>query len=366
MSKLLNESGIEVNGKAPHDFIIHNDKVFNRTIYDGTLGLAESYVDGWWSCKKLDEYFYKIFKHGIYQKITFPWDRLIYYLTFHAFNLQTLKRSREVADKHYDIGNHIFKSFLDENMNYTCGYWKDAKNLDEAQIHKMDLICQKLKLKPGMRVLDLGCGWGGLCKFLAEKYNVEVVGVTNSKECAAEARIRCKGLKVDIRVHDYRELNDVFDRIVVVGFLEHVGRKNYRSLFKLAHQWLADDGIFLIQTIGHDNDSTPPMELFIHKYIFPNAMLPDHKNIPTAIDNLFCIEDWHSFGTDYDKTLMAWNDNFTKNWPAISHMFENPESTFRIWTYYFLMCAALFRARKAQLWQIVLTKGLAGGYVSVR
>lgn len=267
---------------------------------------------------------------------------------------------------HLLIGNDVFKSFLDKNMNYTCGYWKNAKNLDEAQEHKMELIGRKLKLKPGMRVLDLGCGWGGLCQFLAKTYNVEVVGVTNSKETAAEARLRCKDLNVDIRCHDYRDVNEGFDRIVVVGFIEHVGSKNYRSLFQLAHRCLSDDGIFLLHTIGHDNDSTPPAELFLDKYIFPNSMLPSHKSIPKAIHNLFCIEDWHNFGPDYDKTLKAWNENFVKNWHSISHLYDNPESAYRMWTYYFLMCAALFRARRAQLWQIVLTKGLRGGYESVR
>ncbi|XP_037030672.1 cyclopropane-fatty-acyl-phospholipid synthase-like [Bradysia coprophila] len=364
--KLLNTSGAGPSGKAPHNIVIHNDWLFHRLMYDATLGFGEAYVEGWWDCEKLDEFYYKCFMADVYRKMLLPWDHLIYYLKFHAFNLQTLGRSREVADKHYDTGNHLFKSFLDKNMIYSCAYWKDAKNLDEAQLHKMDLICRKLKLKPGMRVLDLGCGWGGLCKFLAEKYNVEVVGVTNSKEGAEDARVRCKGLKVEIRVHDYREVNEVFDRIVIVGFFEHVGRKNYRSFFKLAHRCLTDDGIFLLHTIGHDNDSTPPMELFLEKYIFPNAIMPNHKDIPKAIDNLFCIEDWHNFGPDYDKTLVAWNDNFVKNWTTISHMYENPEATYRMWTYYFLMCAGLFRARRGQLWQIVLTKGLEGGYISVR
>lgn len=251
-------------------------------------------------------------------------------------------------------------------MNYTCAYWKDAKNLEEAQQHKMELIGRKLKLKPGMRVLDLGCGWGGLSKFLAETYNVEVVGVTISKEGAKEAQERCKGLQVEIRCQDYRDVNESFDRIVVVGLIEHVGPKNHRDFMLLANRCLIDDGIFLLHTIGHDNDSTPPCELFLSKYIFPNGILPSHKSIPQSIDNIFCIEDWHNIGPHYDKTLMAWHENFVNNWHTISHMYENPKAFYRMWTYYLLMCAALFRARRAQLWQIVLTKGLPGGYISVR
>lgn len=263
-------------------------------------------------------------------------------------------------------GNDLFKSFLDKSMNYTCAYWKDAKNLDEAQQHKMELIGRKLKLKPGMRVLDIGCGWGALCKFLAETYNVEVVGVTISKEGAEEARLRCKGLNVDIRHQDYREVNEGFDRVVVVGCIEHIGPKNYRSFFEQVNRLLAQDGIFLLHTIGHDNDSTPPIELFLNKYIFPNGILPNHKSIPKGIDNLFCIEDWHNIGPHYDLTLMAWHENFVKNWHTISHKYGNSESFYRMWTYYLQMCAGLFRARRAQLWQIVMTKGIRGGYVSVR
>lgn len=217
-----------------------------------------------------------------------------------------------------------------------------------------------------MRVLDVGCGWGGLCKFLAKTYDVDVVGITNSEECADEARACCEGLQVDIRLQDYREINDRFDRIVSIEFIEHVGHKNHRTYFELVHRCLTDDGIFLFQAIGHDTDSIPTVEHFFHKYIFANAMLPNHKNIPKGIDNLFCIEDWHNLCTHYDKTLMAWYDNFVKNWPAISHSFDNSESFYRKWIIYFSLCAALFRSRKLQLWQIVLTKGLPGGYVSVR
>lgn len=257
---------------------------------------------------------------------------------------------------------------MDANMIYTCGYWKDAKNLDEAQIHKMNLIGRKLKLKPGMRVLDVGCGWGGLCKYLAETFGVQMTGVTNSKEGVKEGRLRSEGLNVDIRLQDYRDINNErFDRIVTVGFFEHLGRKNHRSFIELAHRCLADDGIFLIQTIGLDNDGSPPVDLFMTKYFFPSFQLPDHKNIPRAVDNLFTIEDWHNFGPDYDKTLMAWHDNFVKNWHTISHKFENPDFIYRMWKYLFTLCAGAFRARRAQLWQIVLTKvGHEEGYVSIR
>lgn len=251
-------------------------------------------------------------------------------------------------------------------MTYSCAYWKEATNLDQAQQHKMELIGRKLKLKPGMRVLDLGCGWGTLSKFLAETYKVQVVGVTISKEGAKEARIRCKDLPVDIRLQDYREVNDIFDRIVAIEIVEHIGRKNYRSFFELTNRCLSDDGILLIHSSGHDADIAPPCEIFVNKYIYPNGILPNFEIFCKGIHNLFCIEDLHNFGTDYEKTFLAWHENFVKNWHTIRHMYKNPETFYRMWTYALLMGAGLFRARSFQVWQIVLTKRLATGYVSVR
>ena len=251
-------------------------------------------------------------------------------------------------------------------MNYSCGYWKNAKNLDEAQQHKMELIGKKLKLEKGMRVLDIGCGWGGLCKYLAETYGVSVVGVTVGGEGAKIARERCAGLPIDIRVQDYRSVNEKFDRIVSVGMFEHVGKRNYRTFIELADKCLVDDGIFLLHTIGIDNDCVPQAEPFTLKYIFPNSMLPLHGDIPKAIHNVFNIEDWHNIGPNYDKTLIAWHSNFVKNWESIKDLFEDPERFYRMWTFYLLGSAGLFRSRKMHCWQIVLTKGLAGGYESVR
>ena len=252
-------------------------------------------------------------------------------------------------------------------MNYSCGYWKDARDLNEAQLHKMELIGRKLKLEPGMRVLDIGCGWGGLCKFLAEKYDVQVVGITVSEEGAKIAQERCEGLPIDIRLQDYRDLNEKFDRIVSVGMFEHVGRRNYRTFFQVADKCLHDGGIFLLHTIGVDGNMAPYAEPWANKYIFPNGILPCHKNIPAGIHNLFTIEDWHNFGADYDKTLMAWYSNFVRNWPTIEHLFDDSKRFYRMWSYYLLAAAGLFRSRKFQLWQIVLSKnGIPGGYMSVR
>jgi len=255
---------------------------------------------------------------------------------------------------------------LDKRMIYTCGFWKDAKNLDEAQEHKLDLICRKLQLKAGDRVLDIGCGWGGFAKFAAEKYGVSVVGVTISKEQVALAQENCKGLDVEIRLMDYRAMPQKlgqFDKVVSIGMFEHVGPKNYRAYMRAAEQCLKDDGLFLLHTIGRSGQIAGA-DPWIDKYIFPNGILPSMHDIVHASRSLFTIEDWHNFGADYDKTLMAWCANFEKAWPQLEPAY-GPRFRFRF-RYYLLSCAAAFRARDIHLWQIVLTKKILGGYPSVR
>jgi cyclopropane-fatty-acyl-phospholipid synthase len=269
-----------------------------------------------------------------------------------------------VGFKHYDLGNRLFEAMLDSRMNYTCGYWKNAKNLDEAQLHKLELTCQKLLLKPGMRMLDIGCGFGALAKYAAENYGVKVVGVTISKEQRDYAQQNCAGLPVEIRFQDYRDVNEKFDRIASLGMFEHVGHLNYRTYMNVANKCLSDDGIFLLHTIGSKVSSVASDE-WISKYIFPNGMLPSIPQIGNAAEGLFVMEDWHNFGADYDKTLMAWYANFNHHWDQLKSYYD--ERFYRMWKYYLLSCAGLFRARYTQLWQIVFTKqGILGGYQSPR
>jgi cyclopropane-fatty-acyl-phospholipid synthase len=279
-------------------------------------------------------------------------------------NLQRRSRAFQIGERHYDIGHDLFSHMLDKRLIYSCGYWKNASTLDEAQEAKLDLVCRKLHLTPGMRVLDIGCGWGGTAKFAAERYGVEVVGVTVSEEQANFAKELCRGSPVEIRLQDYRDVVGTFDRVLSLGMFEHVGPKNYLTFMSIARNSLADTGLFLLHTIGR-NRSGSTTDPWLERYIFPNSMLPSARQICGAIEGSFVLEDWHNFGADYDKTLLNWCDKFDENWDALKRHYD--QRFYRMWKYYLLSSAGAFRARKSQLWQLVLSpQGVPGGYRSPR
>lgn len=362
--ELLSSAGIIVNGDSPWDIKVQNGNIYRRVLGQGSLGLGESYMDGWWDCQKLDEFFYRVLSTDLDKKVRNNPALILEFIIARLFNRQSKGRVFQIGERHYDLGNELFVNMLDPRMAYSCGYWKDAKTIDEAQTAKLDLICRKLSLQPGMKVLDIGCGWSSFGKFAAEKYKVNVVGVTVSKEQVELGKTICKGLPVEIRLQDYRDVKEQFDHIVSVGMIEHVGYKNYRTYMEVVHRCLKDDGLFLLHTIG-GNKSMKTVEPWINRYIFPNGMLPSVKQLGGAIEGLFVMEDWHSFGADYDKTLMAWHANLENNWDKLNS--THNDRFHRMWNYYLLSCAGSFRARKNQLWQIVLSKkGVKGGYKSVR
>ncbi len=360
---LLAEADVTLNGNRPWDIHVYNDRFYSRVLAEGSMGLGESYMDGWWDCEKLDEFFCRILRAHLDEKVK-PLKMVFSSLFARVYNFQTPSRSFKVGETHYDIGNDLYARMLDKLMIYSCAYWKGAATLDEAQEKKLDLIARKLELKPGMKVVDIGCGWGGTAKFLAGKYGVQVLGITVSKEQAAFAREFCKGLPVEIRLEDYRKLNGKFDRVVSVGMFEHVGYKNYRTFMKVVRRCLKNNGLFLLHTIGC-NVSQVTTDPWIEKYIFPNSMLPSAKQICEAAEGIFVMEDWHNFSAHYDRTLLAWFENFDNAWNDLKSKYG--ERFYRMWKYYLLSCAGAFRARSNQLWQIVFSpEGKMGGYESVR
>ena len=361
VTDLLESVDIQVNGSRAFDIQVHNELFYSRVLSGKSLGLGESYMDGWWDCESLDQFCYQMLRGRIDKQVKVKNPAfLAHVLKAYFLNAQSKKRAYIVGEEHYDTGNDLFSLMLDQRMNYSCGYWENADNLDQAQINKLDLVCRKLHLKPGMKVLEIGCGWGGFAKYAAENYGVSVHGVTVSKEQMDYAERSCIGLETKFEMKDYRELNTKYDAIVSIGMFEHVGYKNYRNYMEVAQRCLEGEGLFLLHTIGRNTPSrsTDP---WTNKYIFPNGMIPSPAQISKSLQGLFVVEDWHNFGQYYDPTLMAWNENFQKNYESLKDKYDQRFK--RMWQYYLLMCAGTFRARRNQLWQLVLSKkGLMGGY----
>jgi cyclopropane-fatty-acyl-phospholipid synthase len=350
---------VRVNGLRPWDIRVHHPDFYTRVLAGGSLALGESYMDGWWSCRALDQFFDRILTAGLDRQVRKHAHLLWTALKAKLINAQRPSQAEVIGKRHYDLGNRLFAHMLDKRMNYSCAFWDDAASLDEAQENKLALICRKIGLQPGMTVLDIGCGWGGFARWAAEKYQARVLGVTVSKEQAAFAREYCRGHDVSIEERDYRELEGRFDRVVSIGMLEHVGARNYRTFMQVVRRCLKTGGLLLVQTIG-GNRSVSATDAWIDKYIFPNSMLPSIRQIASASEGLLVMEDWHSLGPHYDKTLMAWYRNFDRNWEKIKTLYD--ERFYRMWTYYLLSCAGSFRSRRNQLWQIVFSKkGIRGG-----
>ncbi|CNE16760.1 cyclopropane fatty acyl phospholipid synthase [Yersinia mollaretii] len=359
VQEMLNRADIEINGSRSFDIRVNNPDFFKRVLQEGSLALGESYMDGWWECDRLDIFFQRVLRAGLENQLPHHLKDTLRIAAARVINLQSKKRAWIVGKEHYDLGNDLFSLMLDPNMQYSCGYWKDATTLEQAQENKLRMICEKLQLAPGMKLLDIGCGWGGLAAYAARHYGVSVSGVTISAEQQKLAQARCEGLDVTILLQDYRDLNEQFDRIVSVGMFEHVGPKNYRTYFDVVHRNLKPDGLFLLHTIGA-NRTDLSIDPWINKYIFPNGCLPSVKHIAQASEPYFIMEDWHNFGADYDRTLMAWYARFQAAWPSLA---ENYSSRFeRMFSYYLNACAGAFRARDIQLWQVLFSpNGVEGG-----
>ncbi len=349
--RILETADIGVDGRRPWDIHVRNGDFYRRVLAGGSLALGESYMDGWWDCERVDELVTRLLSKDIQKGLRLSPGLVLLWLNSVTLNAQRRGKAYRIGQRHYDLGNDLYSLMLDKGMNYSCGYWKKARKLDEAQEDKLELICRKLKLEAGMRVLDIGCGWGGFASHAAQRHGAKVLGITVSKEQAAYATDRCRGLPVEIRLQDYRDLDGSFDRIVSVGMIEHVGYKNYRAFMGIAARCLAPDGLFLLHTIGSDL-SNRYGDTWTDRYIFPDGMVPSLQQLTRAAEGLFRIEALHSFGQYYDSTLMAWHANFLSGWDSIRDKYG--QRFFRMWSYYLLTSAASFRSGLARLWQLVL------------
>ncbi|WP_027711776.1 cyclopropane fatty acyl phospholipid synthase [Dickeya chrysanthemi] len=362
VNEMLSTADIAINGSRPFDIQVKNPDMYKRILREGSLGLGESYMDGWWECERLDMFFHRAIRAGLNSQLPHRWRDTLRILMARLSNLQSRRRAWIVGKEHYDLGNDLFTLMLDPYMQYSCGYWKQAETLEQAQQDKLRLICEKLQLRRGMTLLDIGCGWGGLAEFAAHHYGVSVTGVTISREQQKLAQQRCRHLDVNILLQDYRDLNQQFDRIVSVGMFEHVGPKNYDTYFRVVRKNLKPAGLFLLHTIGA-NETSLKVDAWINKYIFPNGCLPSVQHIAQHSEPYLVMEDWHNFGADYDRTLMAWHERFQQHWPELAARY--PTRFQRMFNYYLSACAGAFRARSIQLWQVLFSVGGVEGGLRV-
>ncbi len=351
--ELLAKADIQVGGSRPWDLQVNDERIWMRLLRDGTLGAGEAYVDGWWDTPALDQFMDHILRARFDESLRENWTLVAQAVRARVLNLQSITRSFGNGQHHYDIGNDLYEPMLGGRLLYTCAYWRDATTLDEAQDAKLDLVCRKVGLRAGMRVLDLGCGWAGFAAFAAERYGVTVTGYTVSQEQVRWAKDHYPQLPIDIRLDDYRNATGTFDAVVSIGLMEHVGWKNYRGYMQLVDRLLAPGGVAFVHTIA-GNIPRAHIEPWFDKYIFPNAVLPTLARLASAMEGILIPEDVHNIGEDYDRTLIAWWHNFDAAWPTLRARYG--DTFYRRWKYYLLSCAGAFRARSQQLFQLVMTR----------
>jgi cyclopropane-fatty-acyl-phospholipid synthase len=351
--ELLASAGITVGGDNPWDIQVHDEHMWSRVLRDGTLGVGETYVEGMWDVPALDQFVDHAMRVRLGDTLRENWAVVPHVLRARMLNLQSITRAFGNGQAHYDIGNDLYQAMLGPTMAYTCASWTHASTLEEAQYAKYELVCKKVGIGPGMRVLDLGCGWGGFAAYAAEHHGANVVGLTVAQEQVKWARDHFAHLPVDIRLDDYRNATGTYDAVVSIGLMEHVGPKNYRGYMELVERLLAPGGVAFVHTIA-GNRARAHIEPWFDRYIFPNAVLPTLALLTAAAEGVFVVEDVHNLGEDYDRTLMAWWRNFDAAWPSLRARYG--DTFYRMWKFYLLASAGAFRSRSQQLLQLVMTR----------
>jgi cyclopropane-fatty-acyl-phospholipid synthase len=365
LESLLEGSGVKLGGGRPWDIRVNDERLYRRALR-GSLGLGESYVDGDWDCEALDEMFRRVLSSDIQHKPLIRAAGAMKALQSRLMNLQTKSRSRAVAEEHYDIDHRMYALFLGPWNQYTCCFFDGTDDLERAEEIKLEMLCDKLELKAGDRLLDIGCGWGGFAKYAALTRGCEVTGISLSEEQLRYAADYTRGQPVILRKLDYRDLPGSglppFDKISIVGMIEHVGYKNYAPLMGVVHRMLKPDGLFLLHTIGNC-EKTTVVDPWMEKYIFRNSMAPAMSHLSDAAEGKFVVEDWENYGHYYVPTLQAWYDRFNANWDRIRALpTRRPfdERFRRLWNYYLMSSKAAFDVEKLHLWQLVMTRRNSG------
>lgn len=343
--------------------LIKNDACFDKMFQKGELGTAESYMDGDWESNDLEYVLYTILdNHGsIVEKLKSQswWLFYAFFVTQYKrfFSKNTLITSKQNIKMHYDVGNDLYEKMLGQHMQYTCAYFhRPDMTLDEAQEAKMALIAKKLDLQPGMKVLDIGCGFGHMVNYIATRYDVQITGINISEAQLSHAKANFSRNNVRFLLQDYRDVDEKYDRIYSIGMIEHVGKANYPVYFDKCFDCLNDDGLILVHTITYSERLWISNETnsFIMKYIFPESELPHVSDFLQAYNNRWQLEDFQNFGMSYAKTLRSWRKNIG-NWEGLD---EYDERFRKMWNFYLQEMAAMFHHKTAGLGQFVFTKKL--------
>lgn len=358
---VLKKSGITINGNNPWDIQIHDKSILLDVFLKGSIGLGDGYTNGKWDVAQIDVLFEKLIRNQT--RFSMSAMEIIYLLRNAVLNTQIGKRAFVVALKHYDLGNEMYTYMLGESMGYSSGmFLHPTDTLTQAQYNKFDQLCKKLRLKSGMKVLEIGSGWGTFARHAIKNYGVEVIGLTVSKEQKVFAEKTCKNLPAKFLLMDYQNLGEkytkYFDRVVSIEMIEAVGKKNLETYFSTIARVLKDDGLLGLQAIvGTGNDDT-----FLSTRIFPNGHVPSEKEIMVSSWGHLRVKQWEGFGKDYDKTLLCWEKNFRNNWKQIIKSTDTKgvtvydEKFYRMWRYYLLLCAASFRVGLNDVTQIIMSK----------
>jgi len=360
LAQLLASADIHLNGNRAWDIHINHPHLLTRLLKQGGVALGDSYMDGWWECQAIDQMLERAMRARLHEKLQTPrawWESL----RGRMRHSDSEGPSRIVGRMHYQVGNPVYQAMFDTHMTHSCAYWVEgAQTLEEAQLAKLEMICRKLQLKPGMRILDIGCGWGSFMRYAAEHYGVTVIGLTTSEGQLKLGQELAGSLPVQFEMTDYLQFNpdskSRFDRIVSIGLFDQLGAHNFSAFFQTAKRSLKDDGWMLLQTQGKTQRSGL-LDAWDDKHIHPTGYIPRLDEVTQASEAHFVVEDVHNFGADHDRTLQQWHQRFEMAWPQLR--LSHDERFYRMWRFHLLSSAASFRTRHKQMWQLVLSpKGL--------
>ena len=343
----------------PHAIVLHDKGVEMAVVRNPELGFPETYMDGRWSIVQGTlASLLAVFFVNTRESSPWEWQRALRKLMRKLRQRNTGDRARANAQHHYDVGNDIYALFLDQDWQYSCGYFAVPHgSLEDAQLAKKRHIAAKLKLEPGLRVLDIGCGWGGMALYLSKHAGVDVTGITLAQNQVARASERAAGNPdVRFRVEDYRATRETFDRIVSVGMFEHVGVPHYDEFFEKVANLLTDDGVMLLHSICRTGEpgATNP---FIDKYIFPGGYTPALSEVLPSIERAgLIVTDVEVWRLHYAETLRCWAERFQANRDRAVELMD--ERFARMWEFYLAGCEAGFRVGDVVVGQFQIAKSL--------